>query len=145
MERYENESSYKIANISRSKELLSINSDNENKDVKFSLMPFLILDEKNSVATTVLKSQFFKKDNSPLSNELTLQVDYKFSDCLPIVPDGQDKVKIHNYEDLLAIFDTSIGMFRGILFDWLQDSDLQYPLPFVDIENFIKGLRVSFS
>ena len=92
-----------------------------------------------------MTSQFVQKDETPISNKLVVRVTYQFSESLPIAQDGTEKVKIQNYEDLLSIFDTSIGIFRGILFEWLEGSSLQHPLPAVNIEEFLKGLRISFS
>ena len=145
MERYGTKNNYLIINITRSKDSLSVNGDNIEDDVMFSLLPYLVLDVKNKIATTILTSKFVKKDDMPLTNELVVRVAYKFSENLPIVQNGVDKVKIQNYEDLLSIFDTTIGIFRGILFEWLKGSSLQHPLPVIDIEEFIKGLRISFS
>ncbi len=144
MERYEANSNYQIVSISRSNESLAIKEEG-NVEVKLSFLPYLVLDVKNMVATTILTSQFVKKDETPLTNELMVKVNYKFLNALPIIEDGSEKVKINNYEDLLSIFDTSIGVFRGILFEWLRGSGLQHPLPSVNIEEFLKGLRISFS
>lgn len=145
MEIYEAKNNYQIVNISRSKESLSINKDIALVDVMLSFLPYLILNTKDNKATTILTSQFVKKDKTPLSNELVVHVTYQFSGSLPIVQDGAKKVKIQNYEDLLSIFDTSVGIFRGILFEWLKGSSLQHPLPAVHIEEFLKELRISFS
>lgn len=145
MEIYEAKNNYQIVNIARSKESLSINIDGALVDVMLSFLPYLILNTKDNKATTILTSQFVQKDETPISNELVVRVTYQFSGSLPIVQDGAEKVKIQNYEDLLSIFDTSIGIFRGILFEWLKGSSLQHPLPAVNIEEFLKGLRISFS
>lgn len=145
MEIYEAKNDYQIVDISRSNDSLSVKTDNVPDDVMLSFLPYLILDVKNMIATTILTSQFVKKDKTPLSNELVVRVTYQFSKSLPIVQNGADKVKIHNFEDLLSIFDTSIGIFRGILFEWLKGSRLQHPLPAINLKEFLKGLRVSFS
>jgi hypothetical protein len=145
MEIYEAKNNYQIVNIARSKESLSINKDGALVDVMLSFLPYLILNTKDNKATTILTSQFVQKDETPISNKLVVRVTYQFSESLPIAQDGTEKVKIQNYEDLLSIFDTSIGIFRGILFEWLEGSSLQHPLPAVNIEEFLKGLRISFS
>ena len=145
MEKYEAKNDYQIVEISRSKDSLSVKADSVPDDVMLSFLPYLVLDVKNLIATTILTSQFVRKDETPLTNELVVHVTYKFLEKLPIEQDGGDKVKIQNYEDLLSIFDTSIGTFRGILFEWLKDSSLQHPLPAINIEEFLKGLRISFS
>ena len=145
MEIYEAQNNYKIVDISRSSESLSEKNDDLRDEVMLSFLPYLILDVENKVATTILTSQFVKKDNTPLTNKLVVHVTYKFNEELPLVQVGIDKVKILNYEDLLSIFDTSIGVFRGILFEWLKNSRLQQPLPAVNIEEFLKELRISFS
>lgn len=145
MEIYEAKNNYQIVDIMRSQESLSVKTDINDADVMLSMLPYLVLEIKNKNAITILTSQFVKKDETPLTNELIVRVTYKFTEELPIVQDGADKVKIQNYEDLLSIFDTSIGIFRGLLFEWLKDSSLQHPLPLVNIEDFVKGLRISFS
>jgi hypothetical protein len=145
MERYEAKNNYQIVDIMWSQESLSVKADNNGADVMLSMLPYLILEIKNKNAITILTSQFVKKDETPLTNELIVRVTYKFTEDLPIIQDGADKVKIQNYEDLLSIFDTSIGIFRGLLFEWLKGSSLQRPLPLVNIEEFVKGLRISFS
>lgn len=145
MEKYDANNNYQIVNISRSRDALSIQSDSQTDDVKFSFLPYLMIDEKNMLATSILTSKFINKDDTPLSNELVVRVSYKFLKELPLVRDGENKVKILSYEDLLSIFDTAIGVFRGILYEWLKGSSLQQPLPTVDVEEFLKGLRVSFS
>lgn len=145
MEIYDENNNYQIVNISRSNDSLSIKTDDVLVDVMLSFLPYLVLNVKNKVATTILTSQFTRKDKTPITNELVVRVTYKFPKDLPIVQDGIDKVKIQNYEDLLSIFDTSIGVFRGVLFEWLRGSRLQHPLPAVNMEEFIEGLRISFS
>lgn len=145
MELYEAKNNYQIVNISRSGDALSIKTEDVLADIMLSFLPYLVLNVKNKVATTILTSQFTKKDKTPITNELVVRVTYKFSKDLPVVQDGIDKVKIHSYEDLLSIFDTSIGIFRGILFEWLKGSRLQHPLPAVKMEEFLEGLRISFS
>lgn len=145
MEIYEAKNNYQIVGISRSTDSLSIKADDAQVDILLSFLPYLILDVKNKIATTILTSQFVKKDKTPFTNELVVRVTYKFSEELPVAQDGAKKVKILNYEDLLSIFDTSIGIFRGILFEWLKGSSLQHPLPAVNIEEFLEGLRISFS
>ena len=145
MEIYEAKNNYQIVGISRSNESLSVKTDNIPDDVMLLFLPYLILDVKNMIATTILTSQFVQKDGKPISNELVVRVIYQFSGSLPIAQNGVEKVKIQNYKDLLSIFDSSIGIFRGILFEWLQGSILQHPLPAVNIEEFLKGLKISFS
>jgi hypothetical protein len=145
MERYKAKTEYQIVDISRSNDSLSIKRDNVLDDVKLFFQPYLVLDSNNLIATTILTSQFVGKDESPFTNELTVRVVYKYLENLPLSPNGADKVKINNYENLVSMFDTSIGIFRGILFEWLKGSSLQHPLPAVDIERFLKGLRISFS
>lgn len=145
MEKYDANNNYQIVNISRSNDSLFVKADDVNVDVMLSFLPLLVLDAKNKIAITILTSQFVKRDDTPFTNELVVRVTYKFSESLPIIQNGSDKVKIQNYEDLLSIFDTSIGIFRGILFEWLNGSNLQHPLPVINIEEFLKGLRISFS
>lgn len=145
MEIYEAKNNYQIVDISRSTDPLSVKADDAHVDILLSFLPYLVLNVKDKVATTILTSQFTKKDKTPITNELVVRVTYKFSKDLPVVQDGIDKVKIHNYGDLLSIFDTSIGIFRGILFEWLKGSSLQHPLPAVKMEEFLEGLRISFS
>lgn len=144
MERYEEKNNYQIVAISRSNDSLSI-EDNNHDGVILSFLPYLILNVKEKKATTILTSQFFKKDKTSLTNELVVHVTYKFSEDLPIKQNDSDKVIIQSYKDLLSIFDTSIGIFRGILFEWLKGSSLQHPLPVINIKEFLKGLRISFS
>jgi len=145
MEIYETKNNYKIVDISRSSDSLSEKIDDVQDGVMLSFLPYLILDVKKKMATTILTSQFVKKDKSPLTNKLVVRVIYEFYENLPIEQEDTDKVKIQNYEDLLSIFDTSIGIFRGILFEWLKNSRLQHPLPAVNMEEFLKELRISFS
>jgi hypothetical protein len=144
MERFETTSNYQIVKISRSKKPLSV-KDDDLKDVMLSFLPYLVLDTENRMATTILTSQFVKKDKTPLTNDLTVHVTYKFFEELPVAQESDTKVKIQHYEDLISIFDTSIGIFRGILFEWLGESSLQHPLPAINIEEFLKELRISFS
>lgn len=145
MERYETQNNYEIVNISRSADCLSLRDGKESEGVKFLFLPFLVLDNDEKIATAILTSRFIDENDKPISNELTVQMVFKFSGDLPIVREGEEKVKIQNYADLLSIFDTTIGAFRGILHEWLKGSSLQQPLPFVDIEEFVKDLRISFS
>lgn len=145
MEKYENNNNYQIVSISRSNDPLKILTDQVPSEVKFSFLPYLTIDEKDKIVTSTLSSQFIQTDNSPLTNELIVRVSFMFAKSLPILKDGADKVKIQSYKDLLSIFDTAIGTFRGILFEWLKGSSLQQPLPPVDVEEFMKGLRISFS
>lgn len=145
MEKYEGQDNYQIVNISRSQETLSIKLDDMRDGIKLQLLPYLLLNKDEKLATAVLTSQFTNADNQPISNELIVKILYKFNTDLPISQDGVEKVKVQNYADLLSIFDTAIGILRGILFEWLQGSSLQQPLPFVEIEEFVKDIRISFS
>lgn len=145
MEKYEEQNSYQIVGIIRSPDELSIQPDKTVQEVKFLFAPNLILKKAEQLAIVILSSQFILNDDSPLTNELVVQVTFKFNSELPVIQDGDDKAKITNHEDLLSVFDTSIGIFRGILFEWLGESNLQHPLPLVDIKEFVKGLKVSFS
>ena len=145
MERYEANIDYQIVHISRSNEPLSMKEDNDGEGVSLVFLPYILLDAKNNIATTVLTAQFIGKDKSPITNELSVHITYRFSDSLPILKDKDDKIKISSQKDLISIFDTSIGVFRGVLFEWLKDSKLQHPLPIVDIRGFLKGLKYSFS
>lgn len=144
MEKYEKHINYQIVNISRSDDALDVKNDKV-KDVMFSFFPYLSLDEKKQFATAILVAQFLNKDESPLSNELSVYVTFKFSKGLPIIKDNAGEAKIQNHDDLLSIFDTTIGIFRGVLFEWLKGSFLQHPLPMVDMEDFLKNLRITFS
>lgn len=137
--------SFQIVNISRSSDSLSIKEDKVPEEVKFSLLPYLILNIKESIATVILSSQFVNKKGIAFSNELIVQVIFKFEKKLPITQGEKDTVKIQNYEELLSIIGITVGTFRGILYEWLKGSQLQHPLPYIDIEEFIKGLRISFS
>ena len=145
MERYEVQNNYKIVNISRSPDALSIKSENPAKEIRLRISPFLVLDAEKKLVTAILSSCFVSESNDLISNELTVKIIYEFLCDLPVARDGDEKVKIQNYADLLSVFDTTIGTFRGILFEWLKKSSLQRPLPFIDIEEFIKDLRISFS
>lgn len=145
MEKYEGQDNYQIVNISRSQETLSIKLDDMRDGIKLQLLPYLLLNKDEKLATAVLTSQFTNADNQPISNELIVKILYKFNTDLPISQDGTEKVKVQNYADLLSIFDTAIGVLRGILFEWLQGSSLQQPLPFIEIEEFVKDIRISFS
>lgn len=145
MEKYSKNNNYMIVNISRSSDALSIKSTQVEKDVNFLLLPYLVVNSNENLATVILTSQFIDENDIPLSNELTVKITYKFFHDLPIALDGKQNINIQNYPDLLSIFDTIVGTFRGILFEWLKDSPLQRPLPFVDIEELIKDLRISFS
>ena len=145
MEKYEGQDNYQIVNISRSQETLSIKLDDMRDGIKLQLLPYLLLNKDEKLATAVLTSQFTNADNQPISNELIVKILYKFNTDLPISQDGVEKVKVQNYADLFSIFDTAIGILRGILFEWLQGSSLQQPLPFVEIEEFVKDIRISFS
>ncbi len=145
MEKYKVKAEYQIVDISRSNDSLSIRKDNAIGDVKLLFQPYLVLDSQNLIATTILSSQFVGKDESPITNELTVRVAYKYFENLPVSPNGTNKIKINNYSSLVSMFDTSIGIFRGVLFEWLKGSNLQHPLPAVDIESFLKGLRITFS
>ncbi|MCH5307645.1 MAG: hypothetical protein J1E37_06140 [Prevotella sp.] len=145
MERYETSSNYQIMRIIRSDEPLSMKKDNGEDDVTLLLIPYITLDVKNNTATTILKSQFVMRDENPITNELIVNITYKFQNDIPVVKDGNSKIKIANSKDLFSIFDTSIGIFRGILYEWLKGSSLQQPLPLINMGEFLKELKYSFS
>lgn len=119
--------------------------DNGEDDVTLLLIPYITLDVKNNTATTILKSQFVMRDENPITNELIVNITYKFQNDIPVVKDGNSKIKIANSKDLFSIFDTSIGIFRGILYEWLKGSSLQQPLPLINMGEFLKELKYSFS
>lgn len=85
MKKYKAHNSFQIVNISRSSDALSLNVDKVPEEVKFSLLPYLILNVKESIVTVILSSQFVNKDEKALSNELNVQVIFKFVNRLPII------------------------------------------------------------
>lgn len=146
MEKYDsgNKRPFQIVGMSHSIEDFHLTTSNYPDEVRFSFLPFLIVDTEKSIAAPVLKAVFIDSDNSPISNEFSFQVVFKFEERLPVCLNKQNQVDVANFNDLVAIFDTTIGAFRGVFFDWLKDTKLQRPLPFVDVPDFIKALKVSF-
>ena len=70
MKKYKAHNSFQIVNISRSSDALSLNVDKVPEEVKFSLLPYLILNVKESIVTVILSSQFVNKDEKALSLSL---------------------------------------------------------------------------
>lgn len=147
MEKYssDNQSVFKIVGMSRSKDELRLSSSSLPSEIQFSFSPYLIVDTKQSVLVPTIKAFFLDKEGNAITNELSLQVVFKFNDNLPLCLNEKKGIDIKDYQALVSIFDTTIGAFRGILFDWLNGSELQRPLPFVQMDEFLKGLKVFFA
>ena len=54
------------------------------------------------------------------------------------------KIEVTDFGMIISMFDTTIGAFRGVFFDWLKNSPFLKPLPLVDLDDFLRNLNVSF-
>lgn len=130
--------------ISRSADSLYLKDDKVSENIKFSLDSYLSLKPNEHLAIVILSSLFFNEKEEPITNELNVQLVFHFENDLPIVEDNGSAI-VKNYEELIMIMNISVGTYRGILYEWLKGSELQQPLPCIDIEEFINGLKISFS
>lgn len=136
---------YRIATISRSKNDLSILSEKLPDEMRFSFLPYLIVNSKKKALTTLLTGQFLDEKERPLTNQLAFQIEYQIDGNMPICLNENNVLQVDNSEMITALFDTAIGAFRGVLFEWLKGSSLQRPLPLVDLGDFLSHLQVSFT
>lgn len=144
MERFKTESKYLINNISHSNEALSIISKPTSEEVLLTFMPQLYVNEAKKSLSSILTAYFVDENDHQITNRFLFRMDFLLKDENPIrLNDG--KVDVSDFGVIVSLFDTTIGAFRGVFFEWLKDSPLQRPLPIVDLEDFLKNLNVSFS
>ncbi len=147
MEKYKNPKmgAFHILSMARSKERLTISSDKLPDEMKLSFLPYLIVNEKKKTLTAILTGQFQNEKEEQLTNQLAFQMEYKIEGEMPVSLVADNKLIVTNNEMIVAIFDTTIGAFRGVLFEWLMNSELQRPLPLIEVGDFLNQLKVSFT
>lgn len=147
MEKYNspNGGSYRILSISRTKENLSILSEKLPDEMKLSFLPYLVVDSKKKIVSAILTGQFLDAAEKPLTNQLAFRMDYQIQGEMPIALTDKRTIKVNDNNMIVSIFDTTVGAFRGILFEWLLNSELQKPLPLVNLNDFLNKVQVSFS
>jgi hypothetical protein len=147
MEKYNspNGGSYRILSISRTKENLSILSEKLPDEMKLSFLPYLVVDSKKKIVSAILTGQFLDAAEKPLTNQLAFRMDFQIQGEMPIALTDKKVIKVIDNNMIVSIFDTTVGAFRGILFEWLLNSELQKPLPLVNISDFLNKVQVSFS
>ena len=144
MKKEKSKGTFQIVSISRTADSLYLKDDKVSENIKFSLDSYLSLKPNEHLAIVILSSLFFNEKEEPITNELNVQLVFHFENDLPIVEDNGSAI-VKNYEELIMIMNISVGTYRGILYEWLKGSELQQPLPSIDIEEFINGLKISFS
>ena len=147
MEKYNspNGGSYRILSISRTKENLSILSEKLPDEMKLSFLPYLVVDSRKKIISAILTGQFLDAAEKPLTNQLAFRMDFQIQGEMPIALTDKKMIKVNDNNMIVSIFDTTVGAFRGILFEWLLNSELQKPLPLVNLNDFLNKVQVSFS
>lgn len=147
MEKYNspNGGTYRILSISRTKENLSILSEKLPDEMKLSFLPYLVVDSRKKIISAILTGQFLDAAEKPLTNQLAFRMDYQIQGEMPIALTDKKMIKVNDNNMIVSIFDTTVGAFRGILFEWLLNSELQKPLPLVNLNDFLNKVQVSFS
>lgn len=147
MEKYNspNGGTYRILSISRTKENLSILSEKLPDEMKLSFLPYLVVDSKKKKISAILTGQFLDAAEKPLTNQLAFRMDFQIQGEMPIALTDKKVIKVNDNNMIVSIFDTTVGAFRGILFEWLLNSELQKPLPLVNLNDFLNKVQVSFS
>ena len=147
MEKYNspNGGTYRILSISRTKENLSILSEKLPDEMKLSFLPYLVVDSRKKIISAILTGQFLDAAEKPLTNQLAFRMDYQIQGEMPIALTDKKMIKANDNNMIVSIFDTTVGAFRGILFEWLLNSELQKPLPLVNLNDFLNKVQVSFS
>lgn len=147
MEKYNNPNggTYRILSISRTKENLSILSEKLPDEMKLSFLPYLVVDSKKKIISAILTGQFLDASEKPLTNQLAFRMNYQIQGEMPIALTDKKTIKVNDNNMIVSIFDTTVGAFRGILFEWLLNSELQKPLPLVNLNDFLNKVQVSFS
>lgn len=135
---------YRILSISRTKENLTILSEKLPDEMKLSFLPYLIVNNKNKSMSTVLTGQFLDAKEKPVTNLLAFRMDYKVLGEMPISLSEKKEIQVSDNNMIVSLFDTTVGAFRGVLFEWLMNSELQKPLPLVNLNDFLNKVQVSF-
>lgn len=136
---------YRILSISRTKENLTILSEKMPDEMKLSFFPYLVVDIKKKTLSTVLTGQFLDAKDKPFTNQLAFRMDYQILGEMPISLSENKEILVSDNNLIVSIFDTTVGAFRGVLFEWLMNSKLQKPLPLVNLNDFLNQVQVSFS
>ena len=143
MERYKTDSKYMIESISHSDGAFSLIHQPASENVLLTFMPRLFVNEESKVLSPVLTAFFVDEKEHEISTKLLFRMDFLVKNDLPIkINDG--KIEVTDFGMIISMFDTTIGAFRGVFFDWLRDSPFLKPLPLVDLDDFLRNLNVSF-
>lgn len=135
---------YRILSISRTKENLSILSEKLPDEMKLSFLPYLVIDNKKRIISVILTGQFLDAKEKPLTNQLAFRMDYLIQGEMPVSLSEKKEIQVSDNNIIVALFDTTVGAFRGVLFEWLMNSELQKPLPLVNLNDFLNKVQVSF-
>jgi hypothetical protein len=114
-------------------------------EMKLSFLPYLVVDSRKKIISAILTGQFLDAAEKPLTNQLAFRMDYQIQGEMPIALTDKKMIKVNDNNMIVSIFDTTVGAFRGILFEWLLNSELQKPLPLVNLNDFLNKVQVSFS
>ncbi len=146
MEKYNSRKggTYRILSISRTKENLSILSDKLPDEMKLSFLPYLVIDNKKRIISVILTGQFLDAKEKPLTNQLAFRMDYLIQGEMPVSLSEKKEIQVSDNNIIVSLFDTTVGAFRGVLFEWLMNSKLQKPLPLVNLNDFLNKVQVSF-
>lgn len=143
MERFKTESRYIIKGISRSDDTFNLIANSTSENVLLTFMPQLFVNEAEKVLSPMLTAYFVDEKEQVISSKLLFRMDFIVKNGMPIKLD-KEKIEVIDFGVIISMFDTTIGAFRGVFFEWLKDSPLLKPLPLVDLEDFLKNLEVSF-
>ena len=132
-----------IKSILRSDDAFNLITKSAPAIVLLTFMPRLFVNEEKKVISPMLTAYFVDEQENEISSKLLFRMDFHVHNDMPINL-NEGKMEVTDFGMIVTMFDTTIGTFRGVFFEWLKESPFQKPLPLVDLEAFLKNLNVSF-
>lgn len=132
-----------ILNIDSS-EPHSFADDMEDGKMRLKFSPLFIIDTEKEVYAVRISLQFLSaKDEKPLAAPAKVMVSFKTKEFGTIFEIKQDKIEAKNLDLMFTMFDTTIGIMRGVLFEQTKKTPLEgMVLPFIELNRFINESKV---
>ena len=143
MERFKTDSEYMIKNISHSDDAFNLIAKPASENVMLTFLPQLFVNEEKKVLSPMLTAYFVDEKEQDISSKFLFRMDFLVKNDMPIKL-NEGKIEVTDFGVIITMFDTTIGAFRGVFFEWLKGRQFLNPLPLVDLDDFLKNLNVSF-
>lgn len=132
-----------ILNIDSS-EPHSFSDEMEEGNMKLQFTPLFIIDIEKEIYAVKITLQFLSaKEEKLLASPVKIVVSFKTKEFGTIFAIEQDKIEAKDLDMMFTMFDTAIGIMRGVLFEQTKNTPLEgMVLPFIELNRFINEAKV---